>query len=45
MRELGSLTRHQAGSAVGVAPLNHGQRRPGAAIGAIAGGRRRVAQT
>jgi transposase len=41
MRELGSLTRHQAAALIGVAPLNHdsGARR---GYRAIAGGRRRV---
>ena len=41
MRELGSLSRHQAAALIGVAPLNHdsGTRR---GHRAIAGGRRRV---
>ena len=41
MRELGSLSRHQAAALIGVAPLNHdsGTRR---GYRAIAGGRRRV---
>ena len=41
MRELGTLTRHQAAALIGVAPLNHdsGVRR---GYRAIAGGRRRV---
>ena len=41
MRELGSLTRHQAAALIGVAPLNHDS---GVRQGyrAIAGGRRRV---
>ena len=41
MRELGSLSRHQAAALIGVAPLNHdsGARR---GYRAIAGGRRRV---
>ncbi len=46
LRELGSLSRHQAAALIGVAPLNHdsGSRHSGSRRGyrAIAGGRRRV---